>query len=592
MIREGLDLIYSLNLRLPTRFVILDKAIATLGAVGVELYPDFNVFEVARPYARGLLAERFSPRRMSLRVQSEVRELAGVARELPYQMRDVMEQTRQGRLELQIRNPGFDDLTYHIDHAVNRIAVALIVLGGLVGSSIVGVLARDGPHVMGLHLALVHRLRALRHLRRLARVGDRPLGTVVADARLKPGVGLKPGVEAQARRRGGVSRPCVSSSASTGSWGRARTRRPSRPVVSTAAQSAFSDSLLGRVDGGGEEGVEVGVGHRRSVDASWRLLLPLGGRGREREEDLAAAVMRDRAGAGQAEARPPGEPLELGWPERRVGGDDAMQLPAGGRWSRPSPIVGNTGTPSMRRSRAEPKFASTSTPTVASASGTRRLEEPIPPFQPKRPCRFPRRRTPARRRRRRHRRPHRRRPPPRPAPCARRSASCRRIRRRPGSRRRRRRLPASASHATATAPSKMRPTAIVEVRNTGVSISPHSEIWRKPVSSPAPFSAAAPAGTGRRKADASPPGRIAVTPVRAIPRPCRWRRLVAHHGHVADSNAGDVGYRVERTRLQVPDPEAVLAQRRRRSRGRAYRGRVAAMATVDPARVVGRPPAA
>ena len=63
-----------------------------------------------------------------------------------------MEQTRQGKLEIQIRNPGFDDLTYHIDHAVNRIAVALIVLGGLVGSSIVGVLAKNGPHVAGLHL--------------------------------------------------------------------------------------------------------------------------------------------------------------------------------------------------------------------------------------------------------------------------------------------------------------------------------------------------------------------------------------------------------------------------------------------------------
>ena len=152
VIREGLDLIYSMNLRLPSRFVTLDKAIATLGAVGVELYPDFNVFEVAKPYARQLIAERFSPRRMSIRAQAEVRELAGVARELPYQLRDVMEQTRQGNLELQIRNPGFDDLTYHIDHAVNRIAVALIVLGGLVGSSIVGVLAKDGPHVAGLHL--------------------------------------------------------------------------------------------------------------------------------------------------------------------------------------------------------------------------------------------------------------------------------------------------------------------------------------------------------------------------------------------------------------------------------------------------------
>jgi ubiquinone biosynthesis protein len=152
VIREGLDLIYSLNLRLPSRFVTLDKAIATLGAVGVELYPDFNVFEVARPYARGLIAERFSPRRMALRAQNEIRELGGVARDLPYQLRDVMEQARQGQLEIQIRNPGFDDLDAHIDHAVNRIAVALIVLGGLVGSAIVGVLAKNGPHVAGLHL--------------------------------------------------------------------------------------------------------------------------------------------------------------------------------------------------------------------------------------------------------------------------------------------------------------------------------------------------------------------------------------------------------------------------------------------------------
>ena len=48
-----------MNLKLPSRFVMLDKAIATLASVGQEVYPEFNVFEVARPYARGLLADRF-----------------------------------------------------------------------------------------------------------------------------------------------------------------------------------------------------------------------------------------------------------------------------------------------------------------------------------------------------------------------------------------------------------------------------------------------------------------------------------------------------------------------------------------------------
>ena len=83
-IREGLTLIYAMNLRLPTRFVILDKAIATLGSVAAEVYPDFNVFEVARPYAKHLIAERYSPRRVALRARAEVQDIAELALELPY----------------------------------------------------------------------------------------------------------------------------------------------------------------------------------------------------------------------------------------------------------------------------------------------------------------------------------------------------------------------------------------------------------------------------------------------------------------------------------------------------------------------------
>src|ERR671923_2946097 len=90
VIREGFQLIYSLNLRLPTRFLLLDKAIATLGSVGIDLYPDFNVFEVAKPYARSLMVERFHPRRMAIQAQKEARALVGIARELPYQVHDIL----------------------------------------------------------------------------------------------------------------------------------------------------------------------------------------------------------------------------------------------------------------------------------------------------------------------------------------------------------------------------------------------------------------------------------------------------------------------------------------------------------------------
>jgi len=155
VIREGFQLIYAMNLRLPSRFVMLDKAIATLASVGQQVYPDFNVFEVARPYARGLLVDRFHPRVVARRARTEALALGSIAREVPYQVSDVLERLRDGTFQMQIQNPGIDQLDESIQQATNRIAVSLVILGGLVGSAIIGVFAKSGPHVLGLHLLSV-----------------------------------------------------------------------------------------------------------------------------------------------------------------------------------------------------------------------------------------------------------------------------------------------------------------------------------------------------------------------------------------------------------------------------------------------------
>jgi len=155
VIREGFGLIYAMNLHLPTRFVMLDKAIATLGSVGVELYPDFNVFEVARPYARDLMLERFTPRRIALRARREGWKLTQMAAELPYQIHDTLEQVRDGQIEVGFVHKGLDELMAKLDTLFNRLVIALVVTGGLIGSSLIGIFAKSGPHVLGLHVVSV-----------------------------------------------------------------------------------------------------------------------------------------------------------------------------------------------------------------------------------------------------------------------------------------------------------------------------------------------------------------------------------------------------------------------------------------------------
>jgi ubiquinone biosynthesis protein len=152
VIREVFGVIYSLNLRLPTRFIILDKAIATLASVGVELYPDFNVFEVAKPYARSLLLGRYTPQRMVSRARRESIKLASIFAEYPYQVHDVLEQVRDGQIEVGFVHKGLDEFMHKLDVAFNRLIIAFVVAAGLIGSSLIGVFATAGPQVLGLNV--------------------------------------------------------------------------------------------------------------------------------------------------------------------------------------------------------------------------------------------------------------------------------------------------------------------------------------------------------------------------------------------------------------------------------------------------------
>jgi ubiquinone biosynthesis protein len=155
VIREAFQLIYRLNLRLPTRFVLLDKAIATLGSVGVDLYPDFNVFEVAKPYARSLMLERYTPRRMLARARTEGIELARIARSMPYQVHDFLEEVRDGQIEVGFVHKGLDEFMHKVNIAFNRLVIAMVVAGGLIGSSLIGIFAKNGPHILGIHVISV-----------------------------------------------------------------------------------------------------------------------------------------------------------------------------------------------------------------------------------------------------------------------------------------------------------------------------------------------------------------------------------------------------------------------------------------------------
>ena len=59
------------------------------------------------------------------------------------------------RIEVGFVHKGLDEFMRGLNVAFNRLVMALVVTGGLIGSSLIGIFAESGPHIIGLHVLSV-----------------------------------------------------------------------------------------------------------------------------------------------------------------------------------------------------------------------------------------------------------------------------------------------------------------------------------------------------------------------------------------------------------------------------------------------------
>jgi ubiquinone biosynthesis protein len=68
---------------------------------------------------------------------------------------DFLEEVRDGQIEVGFVHKGLDEFMAKIDVVFNRLVVAMIVAGGLIGSSLIGIFAKGGPQLLGVNLISV-----------------------------------------------------------------------------------------------------------------------------------------------------------------------------------------------------------------------------------------------------------------------------------------------------------------------------------------------------------------------------------------------------------------------------------------------------
>jgi len=144
------DVVYTLGLRLPSRFLMLEKAAVTLEGVMAQLAPEVNLFEVARRFSGEFRRRLADPRRITARLQRRGLEYAQLLSDYPVLLHDLLEEMKAGELEIRYRHTGLEDITHRIDLVMNRLVVALVSIAlGATGTA-VAVMVDDGYQLGGL----------------------------------------------------------------------------------------------------------------------------------------------------------------------------------------------------------------------------------------------------------------------------------------------------------------------------------------------------------------------------------------------------------------------------------------------------------
>ncbi len=137
VMNESIDIIVRYGLRIPPNIYLLVKALITIERVAVTLYPEIDFAKEMQPYAIDLIKQQYSPKRLAEEVFESIREYYKLIMELPSDLNEIIHKVKEGRFKTMIELKGFDPLVEQIDHASNRVSIAIVIASLIIGASII-----------------------------------------------------------------------------------------------------------------------------------------------------------------------------------------------------------------------------------------------------------------------------------------------------------------------------------------------------------------------------------------------------------------------------------------------------------------------
>ena len=151
LMRDLLDLAIRYRIRVPKEYAVLGRASVLVEGTIRKIYPEMNVLEIAGPYARQLLKDRFDTSDLQGTLMRVALRLQGFATEVPMQLSQILIDLESGKLTVSVKSQALDRVAANVKGLGVTIYLGLLSSAFIIGAFIA--LARAPWEIRGVPAA-------------------------------------------------------------------------------------------------------------------------------------------------------------------------------------------------------------------------------------------------------------------------------------------------------------------------------------------------------------------------------------------------------------------------------------------------------
>ncbi len=137
LLQSLLEIIIKHKLHLRPNYFLLIKSASTLEGWAMQLDPDFEMLEHARPFFEKYQFSRLNPKRIAAELYESGEYFFYLLREIPEELHDILRLAKQGRIKIEFEHHRLGPMLTTLDRTSNRISFAIVLAAQIVGSALV-----------------------------------------------------------------------------------------------------------------------------------------------------------------------------------------------------------------------------------------------------------------------------------------------------------------------------------------------------------------------------------------------------------------------------------------------------------------------